>query len=276
MSKQQPPREPDTAGQHDQEVPLPGGIANRGKVVRVGNTVHRPQRDTSPATHALLQHLETVGFDGAPRFLGLDVQNREILSYVPGAPALVPYPDWALTDEALISVATLLRAYHDAVAGFDPTPYVWPPSPPQSMAGQLVSHNDPNLDNIIFRDGRAVALIDFDLASPGSRLWDVACAARLWSPMRPDIYITDARRGRSFQRLRLFVDSYGLDQMERSRILSAVQQNQRWFFNLVEWHIAAGHRAFLQYKKAETRMAPEDYGRWLSGNQEIARVALGL
>ena len=276
MSQQQPPREPDTAGQHDQEVPLPGGIANRGKVVRVGNTVHRPQRDTSPATHALLQHLETVGFDGAPRFLGLDLQNREILSYVSGAPALVPYPDWALTDEALTSVAKLLRAYHDAVAGFDPTPYVWPPSPPQSMAGQLVSHNDPNLDNIIFRDRRAVALIDFDLASPGSRLWDVACAARLWSPMRPDIYITDARRGRTFQRLRLFVDSYGLDQMERSRILSAVQQNQRWFFNLVEWHIAAGHRAFLQYKKAETRMAPEDYGRWLSGNQEIARVALGL
>jgi len=276
VSQQQPPQKPDTAGQHDHEVPLPGGIANRGKVVRVGNTVHRPQRDTSPATHALLQHLETVGFDGAPRFLGLDVQNREILSYVPGAPALVPYPDWALTDEALISVATLLRAYHDAVTGFDPTPYVWPPSPPQSMAGQLVSHNDPNLDNIIFRDGRAVALIDFDLASPGSRLWDVACAARLWSPIRPDIYITDARRGRTFQRLRLFVDSYGLDQMERTRILSAVQQNQRWFFNFVEWHIAAGHRAFLQYKKAETRMAPEDYGRWLSGNQEIARVALGL
>jgi hypothetical protein len=275
VSPRQPPQEHDTAAQHNHEVPLPGGIANRGKVVRVGNTVHRPQRDTSPSTHALLQHLETVEFHAAPRFLGVDSQNREVLSYVPGTPVLAPYPDWALTDEALISVAKLLRAYHDAVASFDPTPYSWPPSPPQSMAGQLVSHNDPNLDNIIFQNGRAVALIDFDLASPGSRLWDVACAARLWSPLRPDIYITDARRGRASQRLRLFIDSYGLDQAERSRILSAVQQNQQWFFELVEWHIKAGHRAFLRYKKAETRMPPTEYGRWLSGNQEIAQVALG-
>jgi Phosphotransferase enzyme family len=276
VSQQRPPRDAGAANQHNQEVPLPGGIANRGKVVRIGNTVHRPQRDTSPAAHALLHHLETVGFDGAPRFLGVDPQGREILTYIPGTPAIPPYPDWALTDHALVSVAELLRAYHHAVANFDPTPYNWPPSPPRSMTGHLVSHNDPNLDNIIFQDGRAVALIDFDLASPGSRLWDVACAARLWAPLRPDTYIPDVRRGRAFQRLHLFVDSYGLDRAARSHILSAVQQNQQWFFELVEWHIAAGHRAFQQYKKAETRMSPEAYARWLSENRETARVALEL
>ena len=43
---------------------------------------------------------------------------------------------------------------------------------PAAYREGLVSHNDPNLDNIIFRDGEAVALIDFDLASPGSALWD--------------------------------------------------------------------------------------------------------
>jgi hypothetical protein len=276
VSHQRPPRDSDATGRHDHEVPLPGGIANRGKVVRIGNTVRRPQRDTSPATHALLQHLERAGFDGAPRFLGVDSQGREVLTYIPGNPVIPPYPDWALTDEALASVAELLRSYHQAVAHFDPTPHNWPPSPPRSMVGPLVSHNDPNLDNIVFRDGRAVALIDFDLASPGSRLWDVACAARLWVPLRPDAYITDARRGRAFQRLRLFVDSYGLDRVERSRVLSAVQQNQQWFFELVEWHIAAGHAAFLQYKKAETRMPPAEYAHWLSENQEIARATLGL
>jgi hypothetical protein len=276
VSHQRPPRGSDSTGEHDHEVPLPGGIANRGRVVRIGNTVRRPQRDTSPATHALLHHLERVGFDGAPRFLGVDSQGREVLTYIPGNPAIPPYPDWALTEEALDSVAKLLRSYHQAVATFDPTPHNWPPSPPRSMVGPLVSHNDPNLDNIIFRDGRAVALIDFDLASPGSRLWDVACAARLWVPLRPDAYITDARRGRVFHRLRLFVDSYDLDRVERSRILSAVQQNQQWFFELVEWHIAAGHRAFLQYKKAKTRIPPAEYAHWLSDNQEIVRATLGL
>jgi hypothetical protein len=90
------------------------------------------------------------------------------------------------------------------------------------------------------------------------------------------MYITDTRRGRAFQRLRLFVDSYGLDHAERSRILSTVKQNQQWFFQLVERHIAAGHTAFLRRKKAETRMLPREYSRWLSENHKIARVVLGL
>ena len=58
--------------------------------------------------------------DGAPRFLGLDDQGREVLSYVPGEAVTPPYPTWALTDQALESVAHLLRAYHDAVSSFDP------------------------------------------------------------------------------------------------------------------------------------------------------------
>ena len=63
-------------GETESEVLLLGGTANRGQVVRVGDTVRRPQRATSPATHALLRHLADVGFDGAPRFLGVDEQAR--------------------------------------------------------------------------------------------------------------------------------------------------------------------------------------------------------
>src|SRR3954452_14355189 len=190
---------------------LTGGITNRGLVHRVGDTVRRPQRPTSRATHALLRHLADVGFAGAPRFLGVDREGREVLSYIPGTAITPPYPAEALTDEALVSVAVLLRGYHGAVSTFDPEPYRWPPSPPAPFAGGLISHNDVNLDNVVFRDGRAVALIDFDLASPGSRVWDVACAARLWAPLRPDPDIVDTRRGRAVERFRLFVDGYGLD-----------------------------------------------------------------
>src|SRR3954468_1956307 len=210
---------------------LTGGTTNRGLVVRVGDTVRRPQRPTSPATHALLRHLADVGFTGAPRFLGVDRAGREVLSYIPGTAITPPYPAWALTDEALVSVAALLRAYHRAVSTFDPEPYRWPPSPPgppptpPPFAGELVSHNDMNLDNVVFRDGRAVALIDFDLASPGSRVWDVACAVRLWAPLRPATFVDDARRGRELTRLRLFVDSYGLDDRDRKRLVTAIQHN---------------------------------------------------
>ena len=96
------------------EVLLHGGLTNAGRVIRVGDTVRRPL--SSAATWALLEHLERVGFDGAPRFLGVDDRGREVLSYVPGEAAIEPYADWALTDEALVSVAALLRHYHEAAA----------------------------------------------------------------------------------------------------------------------------------------------------------------
>jgi hypothetical protein len=93
----------------ESEILLVGGTANRGQVVRVGDTVRRPQRPTGPATHALLRHLAGVGFTGAPRFLGIDELDREVLSYVPGIAVTPPFPEWALTDEALASVAALPR-----------------------------------------------------------------------------------------------------------------------------------------------------------------------
>src|SRR3954467_13957633 len=117
------------------EILLIGATANRGRVVRIGDTVRRPQRPTSPATHALLRHLADVGFPGAPRFLGVDDKGREVLSYVHGTAVTPPYPAWALTDEALVSVAHLLRDYHRAVSTFDPGPHAWPPSPPAPFAG---------------------------------------------------------------------------------------------------------------------------------------------
>lgn len=53
---------------------LHGGDLNL--VVRVGDAVRRPTGPWSPAVHALLLHFERVGFDGAPRFLGLDEQEN--------------------------------------------------------------------------------------------------------------------------------------------------------------------------------------------------------
>lgn len=226
---------------------LRGGTANRGRVVRVGETVRRPTRPTSPATRALLEHLERRGFDGAPRYLGTDDQGREVLTYVAGQAITPPYPDWALTDIALRSVADLLRAFHDAVSDFDPTGLDWPGPVPAAFRDGPVTHNDPNLDNVVFRDGRAVALIDFDLAAPGSRVWEVAAAARLWAPLRRCADVDDSRRGAELTRLRSFVDAYGLDRVERERIPEAVLSNHDWLYHIVEHEAGHGHVAFGQY-----------------------------
>jgi hypothetical protein len=257
-----------------EEVPLLGGTANRGLVVRVGDTVRRPMRPTGPATHALLRHLQAAGFDGAPRFLGIDRAGREVLSYVPGRAITPPYPDWALTDAALTGVARLLRGYHRAVEGFDPSPYRWPRRPPEPFGGGLVLHNDPNLDNVVFRDRRAVALIDFDLASPGAAVWDVAAAARLWAPLRRDADVTDARRGRALARFRLFTDAYGLPPADRARLVEAVVANHDWLYDVVRAGAADGHAGFTDHWAAARDRAARTR-RWYAEATVLLRSALG-
>ena len=237
------------------ETPLLGGTANRGLVVRVGDTVRRPLRASSTATHALLQHLERVGFTGAPTFLGIDAQGREVLSYLRGETVTAPYPAWSMTDEALDSVAVLLRSYHEAVADFTPSGLEWAePVPPAYVSG-LISHNDPNLDNVVFRDGVAVALIDLDLAGPGSVLWDVATAVRLWAPLRPHSDIADVRRGRTLTRLRRFADAYGLTESDRLRLVDAAAHNHIWCMDYVRRGAETGHPWFRQ--------------RWTTGEAEL-------
>jgi aminoglycoside phosphotransferase (APT) family kinase protein len=255
------------------EVPLEGGVANRGLVVRVGDTVRRPQRGTASATHALLGHLESCGFDGAPRFLGIDEKGREVLTYVEGEAVTPPYPAWALSDAALRSVAHLLRRYHDAMVTFDPSPHRWPPSPPAPYAGPLVSHNDPNLDNVIFRQDRAVAFIDFDLASPGSAVWDVAAAARLWSPLTADSEIDDARRGRSLSRFKTFVDSYGAGELDGERLVDAVVLNHDWLYSIIRSGAENGNQGFQDYWQEAAARVVRTRG-WYGVNRQALVEAL--
>ena len=256
------------------EVLLHGGTTNAGLVSRVGETVRRPWRATGPATHALLDHLERVGFDGAPRFLGVDDRKREVLSYIAGEAAIVPYPDWALTDEALVSVAELLRRYHDAAASFDGRGHDWPYAVPAAFRGGLVSHNDPNLDNVIFSQGRAVALIDFDLAGPGSAAWDVACAARLWAPLRDERDAPAPVRGRALERLRTFVDAYGAPRGERARIVDAVIHTHDWAYDIVRNAVARGHRTFWNHWEGGGETRANRTRDWIDEHAE--QMAVGL
>jgi Phosphotransferase enzyme family len=267
-------RYPDGGDRSAPAVELTGGTANRGLVVRIGDTVRRPQRRSSPSTARLLTHLERVGFDGAPRYLGIDESGREVLTFVEGHAVTHPYPGWALTDEALVSVALLLRRYHRAVAVFDPRGLPWPRPVPPPFTGSLVCHNDPNLDNVVFRDGVAVALIDFDLASPGAAVWDVANTARLWAPLRRDGDIDDDRRGQALPRLRLFADAYGVDRADRDRLVDAVPVVHGWSYDIVREGAAAGRRGYVDHwtPSVQARSAREQ--EWFVDNRDAMRAAL--
>ena len=144
--------------------PLRGGRTTLG-VVKLGETVRRPATPNSIFVRNLLRHLERSGFAGAPRHLGVDEDNRDVFSYLPGE---VPSELGEHEDHVLQAAARLIRGFHDATAAMVD-------SDAASCSGlEVVCHNDLSPCNAVFRAGIPVALIDFDAACPGTRAFDLA------------------------------------------------------------------------------------------------------
>lgn len=168
-----------------EEVVLAGG--NENVVVRVGETVRRPAHPWTPAVHALLRHLETAGFAESPRVLGFDERGREVLTLIPGEVGNCPLTPAMQTDEALVACAQLLRRYHEAATiqpGWESLP--WRYRDPDPTRWEVICHSDVAPYNIVYRAGRPVGLIDFDVAGPGPRMWDIAYAAYRLVPLASD------------------------------------------------------------------------------------------
>ncbi len=171
------------------EIELRGGT--HGPVVRVGDTVRRVPSPASEAIHALLRHLESVGFTGAPRSLGSDDQGREILTFIRGDVAVrldgQPLPDYVRSDSALTQLGRLTREFHDATVGFEAPPGTeWSYLEGAPRDGEVICHNDLGPWNTVFRSGAPVAFIDWDGAAPAPRMWDVAYAVYRFVPFVPD------------------------------------------------------------------------------------------
>lgn len=101
---------------------------------------------------------------------------------------------------------------------------------------------------MVFREQLPVALIDFDTAHPGPRLWDAAYTAYRFVPLyAPDeaehtLPIPEAKR-----RLALFADSYGLSQKKQSQLPVTAAERLRALVAWMRQHAAAGHPAFSRH-----------------------------
>lgn len=178
--------------------------------VRVGDTVRHPAGPWTPTVRRLLIHIREQGFLGVPEPLGVDSQGRETLNFIEGEVGYYPLPTYMWSAETLEEVARLIRRLHDATATLtaeEGDHWRLPAHPPV----EIVCHNDLSPYNVVFRDGHAVGVIDFDNASPGSRAWDVAYAAYRFVPLadpeNPDVPVVPLPV--QTQRLDLFLDSYG-------------------------------------------------------------------
>jgi len=164
----------------DSETVLPGG--RFAQPVRRGDEVHRIAGRGAGNVHALLGHFATRGCPLTPRVRGTSTDDsHEVLSWLPGTAAVPPVTGPVRSEQALSSVAHAIRTIHDAAAGFNPPPGgTWQtdtlavPDP-----AELIGHRDLGSWNILFDRADVVGIIDWDLAGPTTRAFDLAIAARL-------------------------------------------------------------------------------------------------
>jgi hypothetical protein len=141
----------------------------------------------------VLRHLERVGFDGAPRVLGFDDQNREVLSFIDGESATYPWPAHLFSDDGIADLGRIIRRFHDAVRGFvPPDDAVYRIGCKSLGVGEIICHGDLGYWNTIWRDGAVVGIIDWDFIEPAPPLRDVAQAAIYAVPLREDKFWQEA------------------------------------------------------------------------------------
>ena len=261
----------------DAEVVLHGGVANAGAVVRAGEFVLRPSNPHTSTIHRFLRSLHDEGFDGASVPVAVDPDGRERLRFIDGDVPVPPYPEWARSDRALASIARLMRRMHDAARSFVASPDdTWSDEMADPAGGTIVGHNDVCLENVVFRDGEAVGLLDFDFAAPGSPVFDLACFARMCVPIddpsRTRFGWTDADLP---ARLRLVADAYGLDRSGRAELLEALDGSIARGGAFVLRRVEAGDPNFIAMWESMGGMARFDLRRaWWADTRHEFETAL--
>ena len=196
---------------------LDGGNSN--VVERVGDTVHRLSGPWTPAVHRLLHLLRASGIDQVPQPLGFDDDGREILTFLEGETGNYPLPAWLWTPTILDEAGALLRRIHDASVPLVAEDLVW--AHPARQPAEVICHNDVAPYNMAFTDGHLVGLFDFDTASPGPRIWDLAYLAYRLAPLGEDVGPSAPVGAAQLERLDRLAAAYG-QPFSRSEMLSAV------------------------------------------------------
>lgn len=157
--------------------------------------------------------------------MALTAEYEEV-SFLAGAAGPSCWPFQA-TETGLRSAARLLRRVHDASLGWEPpVGAVWAVSPLQPF--EVICHGDPGPWNMVWREGEAAGLFDWDFCHPGPRQEDVAYALEYLAPFRSDevparwhgFGQSPDRAGR----VKVFCDEYGIETAGMTDAVIAVQR----------------------------------------------------
>jgi hypothetical protein len=222
---------------------LSGG---RDEIFRKGRTVCRPAGFWSPSVHRLLDHLAKHGFHKAPKPLGFDGKGTEILGYIDGEVSNYPLSENVVSDEALVSSAQLLRAYHDAALSFPMASEIW--MLPTKEPAEVICHGDFAPYNVVFDGRRAVGIIDLETAHPGPVLWDIAYALYRWAPFSNACHEgMPATLSQQIERGRVFCDAYGIPTEERKSLPELMIERLKALVDFMTSRGEAGDETFRRH-----------------------------
>ena len=224
-------------------------------VTRKGDTVRRQPAERAVFVHELLRLLDE--WPGAPRFLGIDDEGREILSFVDGYVAWQePREPVIFTEPVLLSVGRLVREFHDLTAG---TP----------LAGdqEVVCHNDLSPKNTVYSaDGtEAIAFIDWDIAAPGLRIHDLAFSC--WQ------YATPGTPTHVATQWRALLTGYG--PTDTSALIDTVLWWQHRTWTGIESQAAAGNPAMARLVALDVPSQIRHAEEWTRTNSAVLAAELG-
>jgi aminoglycoside phosphotransferase (APT) family kinase protein len=129
--------------------------------------------------------------------------------------------------------------------------------------------------NVVFRNGEAIALLDFDLAAPGRPVWDLAHTARMWIPLRPPELAGERSHLDPFHRLAVLTAGYGLDSRERQPLVDAIVISKHLGTRFVERRVRAGEPAFVEaWEQRGGKAGDERLIAWLEQNRAAFLRAL--
>ena len=149
-----------------EEIILTGGRTTQ-EVVLIGDRVFRSIGPNTPFVHHILTFLENAGVHCVPKYMGMETDgNREILSYITGS---VPRNLGQFSIEQCCQAVQLMKALHKCLQDF-----------PGCPDGETVCHNDLSPCNFVFNGDKPIAVIDWDAASFGCPLNDLAYAIWMW------------------------------------------------------------------------------------------------
>ena len=201
-----------------------------------------------------------------------------MLEFVPGEVALPPLPAWYLEPAILTSIGRLLRRYHEAVAGFGPLKdREWCTELADPDGGPIICHNDVCPENVVFRDGDAVALLDFDFAAPGRALWDAAMTARMCVPVgEPRAFLSVQVLSDPLARIASFTSGYGLSPSDAEQFVDMISLTSDVGDRFVRAHVAAGDPGFVEMWNRGYEERTRRHRKWITEHRQgLVRAVAG-